>query len=230
MAEFDGIYLDKQMRMKGRPIRVHPAATQGYEANHQHFMHTKTGQKQDPCFSPIFLGPHALGQQLSLPSTGSKKQATEHRRRRQQYDQPGAPPDAVSGDVAPSRRGRLRGRQQQVRMSIGAPEQPGLEGNMDVKREEDAREPANCGAGTSQKEAGNNGLGITPVTQSVKELHVEQARMPQCLACGRSLSGNRKAFCRRCSMQVNVDASHGVDDVAAGGQEFFSREGRTPWE
>jgi len=204
--EFDGIYLDKQMRMKGRPIRVHPAAVQGYDANHQHFMHTKTGQKQDPCFSPIFLGPHALGQQLALPPAGSKKQAAEHRRRRQQHDQQGTttgkqidhepqqswqPPVAV--EVAPSRRGRLRGgRQQQVRMSAGAPEQPGPEVNMDV---------------------------------------LQEARMPQCLACGRPLSGNRKAFCRRCSMKVNVDSSHGADDVvAAGGDEFFPQEGRTPWE
>jgi len=203
--EFDGIYLDKQMRMKGRPIRVHPAAVQGYEANHQHFMHTKTGQKQDPCFSPIFLGPHALGQQLSLPPAGSKKQAAEQRRRRQQHDQKGTthgaqmdresqqgwqPPVAV--DVTHSRRGRLRGRQQQVRVSTGAPEQLGPEGSIDVQKE---------------------------------------ARMPQCLACGRALSGNRRAFCRRCSMKVNVDSSHGTDDVvAAGGDEFFPQEGRTPWE
>jgi hypothetical protein len=51
----DGQYLDKYMRMKSKAIRVHPAAVQGYEANYRHFAHTKTGQKQDPSFSPIFL-------------------------------------------------------------------------------------------------------------------------------------------------------------------------------
>eukprot|EP00429_Kryptoperidinium_foliaceum_P122913 CAMPEP_0176323192 /NCGR_PEP_ID=MMETSP0121_2-20121125/72260_1 /TAXON_ID=160619 /ORGANISM="Kryptoperidinium foliaceum, Strain CCMP 1326" /LENGTH=421 /DNA_ID=CAMNT_0017665703 /DNA_START=83 /DNA_END=1350 /DNA_ORIENTATION=+ len=43
------------MRLKGKPLRVHPAAVQGYEANFQHFSNTKTGKKQDPCFSPMFL-------------------------------------------------------------------------------------------------------------------------------------------------------------------------------
>jgi len=240
--EFDGIYLDKQMKMKGRPIRVHPAAVQGYEANHQHFMHTKTGQKQDPCFSPIFLGPHALGQQLSLPSAGAKKQAAEHRRRRQQHDQQGSTTKGaqmdhesqqqgwqptVAIDVAPSRRGRLRGRQQQVRMSMGAPEQPGHEGGV-IGCREDANGLAG-GTGQNPEEV-DHGLKCTPAMQVVKELHKEQARMPQCLACGRHLSGNRKAFCRRCSMKVNVDTSHGADVVAAGGDEFFPQEGRTPWE
>mmetsp|Transcript_6533 Transcript_6533/g.12130 ORF Transcript_6533/g.12130 Transcript_6533/m.12130 type:complete len:494 (-) Transcript_6533:154-1635(-) len=238
--EFDGIYLDKQMKMKGRPIRVHPAAVQGYEANHQHFMHTKTGQKQDPIFSPIFLGPHALGQPLSLPSAGVKKQASEHRRRQSKQQgsttkvaqmdhesqQQGWQP-TVAIDVAPSRRGRLRGRQQQVRMSMGAPEQPGHEGGV-IGCREDANGLAG-GTGQNPEEV-DHGLKCTPAMQVVKELHKEQARMPQCLACGRHLSGNRKAFCRRCSMKVNVDTSHGADVVAAGGDEFFPQEGRTPWE
>ncbi|OLQ14922.1 Protein MEI2-like 1 [Symbiodinium microadriaticum] len=51
----DGQYLDKYMRIKGKAIRVHPAAVQGYEANYRHFAHTKTGQKQDPAFSPLFF-------------------------------------------------------------------------------------------------------------------------------------------------------------------------------
>ncbi|CAK9051660.1 unnamed protein product [Durusdinium trenchii] len=51
----DGQYLDKYMRMKGKAVRVHPAQVQGYEANYRHFAHTKTGQKQDPAFSPLFF-------------------------------------------------------------------------------------------------------------------------------------------------------------------------------
>jgi len=51
----DGQYLDKYMRMKSKAVRVHPAAVQGYDANYRHFAHTKTGQKQDPSFSPIFF-------------------------------------------------------------------------------------------------------------------------------------------------------------------------------
>jgi RNA recognition motif-containing protein len=50
----DGQHLDNYMRMKSKAIRVHPAAVQGYDANFRHFAHTKTGQKQDPSFSPIF--------------------------------------------------------------------------------------------------------------------------------------------------------------------------------
>lgn len=51
----DGQFLDKYMRMKGKAVRVHPAQVQGYEANYRHFAHTKTGQKQDPAFSPLFF-------------------------------------------------------------------------------------------------------------------------------------------------------------------------------
>jgi len=56
-CEFDGLLLDKQMKTKGKPLRVHPANVQGYEANYQQFMQTHTGQKQDPHFSPLFLRP-----------------------------------------------------------------------------------------------------------------------------------------------------------------------------
>lgn len=51
----DGQYLDKYMRMKSKAVRVHPAQVQGYEANFRHFSQTKTGQKQDPAFSPLFF-------------------------------------------------------------------------------------------------------------------------------------------------------------------------------
>jgi hypothetical protein len=52
---YDGVFLDRHMRLKGKPLRVHPASVQGYQANFQHFAHTKTGQKQDPAFSPLFM-------------------------------------------------------------------------------------------------------------------------------------------------------------------------------
>lgn len=52
---YDGVYLDRQMRLKCKPLRVHPASVQGYKANFEHFAHTKTGQKQDPAFSPLFF-------------------------------------------------------------------------------------------------------------------------------------------------------------------------------
>ncbi|CAJ1433713.1 unnamed protein product, partial [Effrenium voratum] len=66
----DGQYLDKYMRMKGKAVRVHPAQVQGYEANYRHFAHTKTGQKQDPAFSPLFF---------SVQNTDLVKQLTEGR-------------------------------------------------------------------------------------------------------------------------------------------------------
>jgi len=54
-TELDGAFLDRHMRMKGKPLRIHPAKVQGYEANYKHFVQTKTGQKQDPHFSPLFF-------------------------------------------------------------------------------------------------------------------------------------------------------------------------------
>jgi len=55
--EFDGLLLDKQAKTKGKPLCVHPANVQGYEANCQQFMQTHTGQKHDPRCSPLFLRP-----------------------------------------------------------------------------------------------------------------------------------------------------------------------------
>lgn len=52
---FEGKYLDSHSTNRGKPIHVHPASLQGYEANCSHFMTTKTGQKQDPQFSPLFF-------------------------------------------------------------------------------------------------------------------------------------------------------------------------------
>jgi len=54
---FEGTYLDSHSHSntRGKPVHVHPASLQGYEANCSHFMTTKTGQKQDPQFSPLFF-------------------------------------------------------------------------------------------------------------------------------------------------------------------------------
>jgi len=52
--EFEGCCLDASSA-KCKPLHVHPASVQGYEANCSHFMSTKTGQKQDPQFSPLFF-------------------------------------------------------------------------------------------------------------------------------------------------------------------------------
>lgn len=64
--EFEGCYLDPS-DAKCKPLHVHPASVQGYEANCSHFMSTKTGQKQDPQFSPLFF-PH--GKPLDEQSAG----------------------------------------------------------------------------------------------------------------------------------------------------------------
>lgn len=52
---FDGTYIDRRSREKGRPLRVHPAEVQGYEANHEHFSNTRVGQRNDPEFGPLFF-------------------------------------------------------------------------------------------------------------------------------------------------------------------------------
>jgi len=60
-SKFDWTYLDKHMSMRGKPIRVHPASVQGYQANFQHFVQTKTWQKQDTMFSPLFFSQDGSG-------------------------------------------------------------------------------------------------------------------------------------------------------------------------
>lgn len=52
---FDGSFLEPQPSDMSKPLHVHPASVQGYEANYQHFAQTKTGQKQDPQISPLFF-------------------------------------------------------------------------------------------------------------------------------------------------------------------------------
>jgi len=71
--EFDGFCLDTQMRHRGKPLRVHPASVQGYQANFHHFAHTKTGQKQDPMFSPLFF---PASQTIAMPAPSSPGQLT----------------------------------------------------------------------------------------------------------------------------------------------------------
>jgi hypothetical protein len=53
--EFGNVYLDMEMRSKEKPVRTHPAAVQGYENNFLHFMNTRTGQKADLQYSPLFM-------------------------------------------------------------------------------------------------------------------------------------------------------------------------------
>jgi len=53
--EFDNVYLDMEMRNKEKPLRMHPAAVQGFQDNYSHFVSTKTGQKADRRYSPLFM-------------------------------------------------------------------------------------------------------------------------------------------------------------------------------
>jgi len=78
---FDGAYLGAPasrlkagQRAEEKPLRVHPASTQGYQANYEHFVHTKTGQKQDPMYSPLFFpggGVNTLSRLLCAVCPGS---------------------------------------------------------------------------------------------------------------------------------------------------------------
>merc|ERR1719291_139341 len=43
------------MRSKEKPVRMHPAAVQGFDDNFSHFMNMKTGQKADRQCSPLFM-------------------------------------------------------------------------------------------------------------------------------------------------------------------------------
>lgn len=55
VKEFHGLYLDDQMREAGKPLRIHPASVQGYEANRQYFATNKVANQRDPQFRPLFL-------------------------------------------------------------------------------------------------------------------------------------------------------------------------------
>jgi len=81
---FDGAYLDAPAaaKLKEKPLRVHPASLQGYQANYQHFVHTKTGQKQDPLYSPLFFpgnGENTLSRLLHSVCPGSSGRPREAR-------------------------------------------------------------------------------------------------------------------------------------------------------
>lgn len=55
LRDLDGCYLDAQMQAEGKPVRVHPASVQGYEANYAQFVEAKPGQQRDPRLGPLFL-------------------------------------------------------------------------------------------------------------------------------------------------------------------------------
>lgn len=55
VKEFHGLYLDDHMREAGKPLRIHPASVQGYEANRQYFATNKAANQRDPQFRPLFL-------------------------------------------------------------------------------------------------------------------------------------------------------------------------------
>lgn len=76
---FDGNYLESNPTTKGKPLHVHPASVQGYDANYQHFAQTKTGQKQDPQYSPLFF-PH-LAKKRSSPPADNNLQAWQEQPR-----------------------------------------------------------------------------------------------------------------------------------------------------
>mmetsp|Transcript_66858 Transcript_66858/g.145815 ORF Transcript_66858/g.145815 Transcript_66858/m.145815 type:complete len:352 (-) Transcript_66858:241-1296(-) len=54
-SAFNGVYVEKHYKMRSKPLYVHPALVQGYEANVKHFKQTKMGQTLDPVFSPLFF-------------------------------------------------------------------------------------------------------------------------------------------------------------------------------
>jgi len=95
--EFDGLLLDKQTKTKGKPLRVHMANLQGFEANYQHFKQTHTGQKWDPQLSPLFLRPGGSlnpnsewGHLVPLkdaPPTSAKTSVKQQQQQRQQQQQ-----------------------------------------------------------------------------------------------------------------------------------------------
>jgi hypothetical protein len=69
---FDGIMLGGETANAIKPLRVHPASVQGFDANYERFAATKMCQKQDLLFSPIFFP----GGRQQLPTQGNTSTAT----------------------------------------------------------------------------------------------------------------------------------------------------------
>ncbi|CAK0905114.1 unnamed protein product, partial [Prorocentrum cordatum] len=57
LRQLDGACLGAEAPGQGQPLRIHPAAVQGYEQNFEHFAQTRVGAKSDPQFTPLFM-PH----------------------------------------------------------------------------------------------------------------------------------------------------------------------------
>jgi len=214
---FDGLYLNNEMEMRSRPLRVHPAAVQGYQANHWHFMRTKIGQKQDSSYSPIFLDNHTLEQkQMMLPPVGMKKlkkQMTEQWQYpnddRKYFQVNNLQAQSFTNRVAfgesdpvqhqstaavdsPKHAKKLRGRQKRA---TGPAVNYPWSGEQNIIFAEDAKQYANNG--NSQHPRGNS-------QKDVDGMHAVSGIVVLCLACGKPCGGERLSFCPCCSQQFKM--------------------------
>jgi len=100
---FNHTFLEARSRPQKDPLCVHPASTQGYEANRAHFSKTKTGHKTNPQFSPLYF-PGGSWDQVTDPAvlvvarTANEPVAQpEFHQRRGSWDGlVGAPPGVLS--------------------------------------------------------------------------------------------------------------------------------------
>jgi len=212
---FDGLYLNNEMEMRSRPLRVHPAAVHGYQANHLHFMRTKIGQKQDSSYSPIFLDHHTMEKKQMVPPpvgmTKLKKQMTEQ----WQYPDDGrkyhqanvlqmqtftkgvpfgesAPVQSTAAVDSPKHAKKLRGRRK--RAAAGAVKYA-WSGEQNIAFTEDTQQFADKGNSQHPRGSSQNDVDGMPAVSGIVVL---------CLACGKPCGGERLSFCPCCSQQLNM--------------------------
>jgi hypothetical protein len=210
---FSGLYLGSE---RSKPLCVHPAAVQGYQANHLHFMRTKVSQQQDSSYSPIFLDHRTMEQKQMLPppvEMKPKKQMTEH----WQYPDDGRKchhanvlqtqsftNEVACGESAPVQHQssaafalprhakKLRGRQR--RAAAAAVKYP-WSGEQNITFMENIMQCADIG--NKQRPVGNH-------QKNLGDMHAVLGIIVLCLACGEPCGSEELSFCPCCSKQFKM--------------------------
>jgi len=204
---FDGLCLNSEMEMTNRPLRVHPAAVQGYQANYQHFMRTKIGRSQNSN-GPIFLEHHTMAQKHKTPPVaGLKKQTAEqwqYPATNPKYQANVLQPQSSANGVVPvemvvepalvqQSTNKLRGRQSRAPATAI---NDCWSGEQNVRFKENVQQYTENG--TSRCRGGNSGKSVHD------DVHAALGHTAVCLACGKPCGGERLSFCHCCSQRFEI--------------------------
>jgi len=207
---FDGLYLNSEMEMRSKPLRVHPAAVQGYQANHQHFMRTKIGRSQN-VNSPIFLDRHTMEQiHETPPAAGTKKrmlgqwQYPDNDRKYHQANvlQPQSFANGfVLGELPAEPALVQKHSTNNLRSCQSRAPAPSINyrwsGVQNVLFKENVEQHADNGK-SQQHRGGNN-------EKDVDDLAAALGITVLCLSCGKPCGSQRLSFCHCCSQQFGME-------------------------